>query len=102
MAKDRLSLNATLLSTLGSTNVYFQPPPSLVLNYPCIIYKLDGVDKFNANDKRYLGSKRYLLTVVDKNPDSNIYDKILNLPYSNFETSFCKDSLNHYVCSLYW
>lgn len=102
MAKDRLSLQSDLITLLGSTNVYFQPPSSLKLKYPCIIYKLDDVDGVTANDKKYLKSYRYLVTVVDADPDTSIYKKVLDLPLSAFETHFVSDNLNHYVCSLYY
>ena len=102
MAKDRLSLHNLLTTVLGSSNVYFQPPSSITLKYPCIVYKLDDVKGVHANDKRYLGTKRYLITVVDKNPDTLIPDKILAMTYSEFEDHFVVDNLNHYVCSLYY
>ena len=44
MAKDRLILHDELITLLGSSNVYFQPPTSIKMNYPCIIYKLDDVE----------------------------------------------------------
>lgn len=102
MAKDRLKLHELLISILNNNNVYFQPPASIELKYPCIIYKLDGLSDFHANDKRYLISKRYLVTVVDKNPDTKIHEKILELPHTSLNTSFTKDNLNHYICSLHW
>lgn len=102
MAKDRLSLHDLLVSLLGSPNVYFQPPSKLSLDYPCIIYKLDDIDNVHANDRKYLRTRRYLVTVVDKNPDTIIPDKILDLPYSSFEDNFVNDNLNHYICSLYY
>ena len=102
MAKDRLSLHNILVSILGTSNVYFQPPATIKLKYPCIIYKLDDIEDVRANDKRYLNHKRYLITVVDRNPDSSIPDKILDLPYCAFENYFVIDNLNHYNCSLYY
>lgn len=102
MAKDRLSLHNQLCTILGSTNVYFQPPATIKMNYPCIIYKLDDVEGVHANGRRYLGTKRYLVTVVDKDPDTIIPDKILNLPYCSFEDHFVADNLNHYICSLHY
>ena len=57
MAKDRLSLHEKLIAILGYPNVYFQPPPTLVLKYPCIIYKLDDISTFHANDKKYWNCK---------------------------------------------
>ena len=102
MAKDRLDLHNELLDILGKSNVYFQPPENYKMNYPCIIYKLDDVEGVHANDRRYWKMKRYLITVVDRDPDTNTYDKILNLPYSAFEDHFVVDDLNHYMCSLYY
>ena len=102
MAKDRLSLHNILVSILGTSNVYFQPPTTITLKYPCIIYKLDDIEDVRANDKRYLNHKRYLITVVDRNPDSSIPDKILDLSYCAFENYFVIDNLNHYNCSLYY
>ena len=102
MAKDRLSLQNKLVELLGSPNVWFQPPSSLILKYPCIIYKLDDVDETYADDKTYVRSKQYLITIIDKSPDSLIYEKILDLPYSSFNTSYVVDNLNHYICSLFW
>ena len=37
----RLDLQKLLVELLGSDNVYFQPPPSVQMNYPAIVYKLD-------------------------------------------------------------
>lgn len=102
MVKDRLSLHNQLVSLLESDNVYFQPPASIILKFPCIIYKLDAMEGVHANGRRYLGTKRYLVTVVDRNPDTLIPDKILNLPYSTFEDHLAIDNLNHYICSLHW
>lgn len=102
MAKDRLSLQNKLVELLGSPNVWFQPPSSLILKYPCIIYKLDDVDETYADDRAYVRSKQYLITIIDKNADSLIYEKILDLPYSSFNTSYVVDNLNHYICSLFW
>ncbi len=102
MAKDRLSLHSLLVGLLGSSNVYFQPPATLKMGYPCIIYKLDDVQSIHASNQRYINNKRYFITVVDKNPDTKLPDKILDLEYSSFEDHFVNDGLNHYMCSLYY
>lgn len=100
MAKDRLSLHNKLLSI--TPKVYFQPPATIVLEYPCIIYKLDDVELTRANNLVYGKTKKYLVTVVDRNPDTILYEKILELPYSELVSSFTKDNLNQYICSLHW
>ena len=103
MAKDRLALHEKLLATLGSTQVYYNTPPSTVkLEYPCIIYKLDDVAGVSANNKKYWGTRRYLITIVDKKPDPKVVDTILSWEYSKFEDPFIANNLYHYVLSLHW
>lgn len=102
MALDQKRLDIqTLLKTLCD-NVYFQPPENLQLVYPCIIYKRDsGVTEF-ADDNPYRYSKRYLVTVVDQDPDSPIPDKIAALPSSTFNRFYTADNLNHDVFNVFF
>lgn len=102
MAKDRLTLHNELITILGSNKVYFQPPSTIKMDYPCIIYKKDADNPTYANDKRYLGMKRYLVTVVDRNPDSLIPDKVVQLPYCAFVNHLTVDNLNHDIYALYY
>ena len=44
---------------------YFQPPESIKMNYPAIVYSLDDIDKTYANDGVYLSNRRYAVTVID-------------------------------------
>lgn len=99
---DRVHLHNTLVEILGAQQVYFQPPSTVTMSYPCIVYKVDAQDEARANNKLYQLQKRYSVTVIDKNPDSTIPDKMMNLLYCSFDTHFVKDNLNHYVYSLYY
>ncbi len=54
----RLELHAKLVDFLGSGHVYFQPPESVRLTYPCIIYNLDDFDVKRADNELYLGKDR--------------------------------------------
>jgi hypothetical protein len=107
MAGSRLDLHAILIGILGTggnavSRVYFQPPPSIRMEYPCIIYKRSDRKDLFSNDRIYLDMKQYSITVVDKNPDSLIPDKVLDLPYCSFSTHFAVDGLNHDVYNLYY
>lgn len=102
MAGSRFVLHTKLVALLGSNNVYFQPPPTVKMNYPCIIYKRDGRNENFANDRLYLNLKRYSVTVVDANPDSLIPDKMLELRYCSFTTHYAVGGLNHDVYALYF
>lgn len=98
----RLSLQTLLTALLGSSNVYFQPPPSLAMNYPCIVYKRDDVNTEFADNKPYKHKKRYQVTVIDRDPDSVIPDKVAALPMCVFDRFFTADNLNHDVYNLYF
>lgn len=98
----RLELQKILEEILGSKNVYFQPPASIRLKYPCIIYNRSSSYNEFADDVLYRYLKRYSVTVIDRNPDSKIPDKVENLRYCSFERFFTSDDLNHYVFNLYF
>ena len=51
----RLILDAKLRRILGSENVYFEPPQSLKMKYPCIRYSRSRIDTIHADNKAYLG-----------------------------------------------
>lgn len=98
----RLELHAILVNILGSNNVYFQPPASIQLQYPCIIYKRDNAVTLHADDKPYMMSTRYQITVIDRNPDSEIPSAIAALPMCIFDRFYTADNLNHDVYKLFF
>lgn len=102
MAKPRVALQTLFEEILGSRNVYYQPPESVKLSYPCIVYEKNGTRITRANNKSYLKQNRYTVTYIDEDPDSEIPDKLLELNYCGFDTRFTADNLNHDVFTLYF
>lgn len=98
----RLELHTILVDILGSRYVYFQPPESIKLNYPCIVYARSSADSKYADNRLYLHKKKYTVTVIEKNPDSAIPDKIAQLPLCKFDRHFASSNLNHDVYTLYY
>lgn len=98
----RSQLHTLLKVVLGSDNVYFQPPSTLTMSYPCIIYKRDDVDTDFADNRPYKHKKRYQITVVDRDPDSTIPDLVGQLPYCVFDRFYTADNLNHDVYQLFF
>lgn len=98
----RLELQALLQSVLGSTHVYFQPPPSVQMVYPCIVYERDRALTTFADDRPYNRRKRYQVTVIDRDPDSEIPDRVAQLPTAVHERFFAADDLNHDVFRLFF
>jgi len=72
------------------------------MEYPCIVYKRDDILKTYADDAPYNRTKRYLLTVIDKDPDSVIVEQISALPQCRFSRAFSVDNLNHDVFTIYF
>lgn len=98
----RLDLHDLLTTTLGSDNVYFQPPESYKMSYPCIVYKRSFVKTKFANNAPYTHRVRYAITVIDKNPDSLIPGMIAALPLCQFDRNYVAENLNHDVYNLYY
>lgn len=100
---NRLDLHASLVNILGSNNVYFQPPESLKMKYPCIRYSKSGINNKRADDRIYTSTNRYEVTVIDSDPDSIIHEKILDeFPMCSFDRSYTSDNLNHKTLTLYY
>lgn len=98
----RLDLQKKLEELLGSRNVYFQPPESVKMNYPAIRYSLNDIVTAHADNEVYTSTKRYEITVIDEDPDSEIPDKILAMQMCTFDRPYQSDNLNHWVFSLYF
>lgn len=98
----RLELQTLLEETLGSRNVYFQPPESLKMNYPCIKYSRISGDTEFADNIPYKKQLKYQIVILDKNPDSLIPIKISELQMCKFDRHYEKDNLNHDVFNIYY
>jgi hypothetical protein len=94
----RLDLQAILEAIIGgSNNVHFQPPASTHLSYPCILYKRSGIESQFGDNIPYFLSKEYTLTVIYKDPDSDLPDRIAKLPKCKSNQMFSVDNLYHAV-----
>lgn len=91
----------SLLETMAD-HVYFQPPPNVQMAYPCIVYKIDDMDTEFADNKPYTVTRRYLVTVIDADPDSAIVGAVSLLPMCLYNRGFAADNLNHNVFTLYF
>jgi len=98
----RPNLQALLENILGSRNVYYQPPESVKLNYPAIVYSRSDIQNSFADNNVYMQSHVYELTVIDRDPDSNIVELISALPICRFERHFESDNLNHDVFIIHY
>lgn len=98
----RLELHEILADILGSRNVYFQPPESVKIEYPAIIYSRSDIDNTFADNNVYLQNHRYQVIVVDKDPDSVIVDAVSKYPTARFDRHYTSDNLNHDVFTVFY
>lgn len=99
----RLKLHEEFCTILGNRNVYFNPPESIKMSYPCIRYTKAQPDIRRANNSIYNNTTKYEVTVIDHSPDSAIPDTILNrFPMCAIDRYFTADNLNHTTLTLYY
>ena len=98
----RLQLQTELEELLGSKNVYYQPPASVKMSYPAIVYSRNDIRNDFANNDVYSQNRSYEVIVIDKNPDSEIVDRVSQLPMCRFDRHYTSDNLNHDVFILFY
>lgn len=98
----RLELHDLLCRTLGSRNVYYQPPTKIKMAYPAIVYRRNNIKDRYANGNPYTRLKAYSLTLIEHDPDSELIDKIKDLDYCAFDRHYVAENLNHDVFTIYY
>ena len=81
--------------------VYFQPPASVKLTYPCILYKLTDMPPTFANNLPYKIEHAYELKVIDADPNSPLREEIAKQLYCRLTRVYESDNLHHYVFHIY-
>lgn len=91
----RVKLHNDLKAALGSDNVYFQPPETLEIKYPAIIYERYGINAAHASNKVYARSFDFLVIVVSKHPCESVVDKLSEFPTARYSRHYVHDGLHH-------
>ena len=98
-----LTLDDEFMAILGTGNVYFQPPESLRLQYPCIVYFKLGFKTQQADNKNYVVTQKYDVIVIYDDPDEDISKRMLeHFQKISFNTSYTADNLYHDKLTLYY
>lgn len=96
----RIQLHKELVTILGTRNVYFQPPETIKIVYPAIIYSRTSMPSKYANNLVYNNRVAYEIIVVDSNPDSTIVKSMSMFKTVRHIRNYKKNELNHDVFSL--
>lgn len=92
-----------ILSNRGlEKNVYFQPPETLKMSYPCIVYHRQYMTKIPADNIKYLTDRQYRIIYIDRSPISEVIEDLLNLPYCRFMSHSVVENLNQDAFEIYF
>lgn len=100
--ENRLLLQEILENLMESRNVYFQPPSSMHINTPGIVYNRNRIIDEHANNKVYTQKNSYNVTVIDPNPDSVYVRRISRLPLCTHNRHYTENNLNYDSFTLYF
>ena len=93
----RLSFQTKLEAVLGSSFVYYQPPPNIQMKFRCIVYETDNIDVQYADNSPYSIHDRYQVTFIRHGADTNVTRQLLALPHSSFRRQHVTSDLHHDV-----
>lgn len=96
----RRKLHERLVATLGSNHVYFQPPESVKMEYPAIVYSLSSMESKHSNNHFYGAVLKFMVTYITRNPDDPVTEKILAMDRCRFDRYQSIDNLHHYYYTI--
>jgi hypothetical protein len=97
----RVKIHNKLVDVLGSNKVYFQPPSTTKLEYPCIVYSLSNLISKYAENKMYVYNRSYEVILIHQKPYNGIKDKMLTIDKCRFNRVYVSDNLYHYAYTIY-
>jgi len=98
----RLDLHTLLTGLLATSAAYFQPPESVKLTYPCIVYRRSDIRVDHANNSPYTMQKEYSLTIITQHPDDTLPEQVMALESARHERAFAVDGLNHTIITIFF
>lgn len=102
MNNKRIEFHHKLEEVLGSTNVYFQPPENLRMQFPAIVYSLSNIQNRFADNTVYQQNTAYNVIMINKNPDNDITYVLSRFKYSSFNNRYVSDGLYHDSFTIYY
>lgn len=83
-------------------NVYFQPPETLKMNYPCIVYHRQYLTGTPADNQKYLIDRQYRIIYIDRSPIGDVIDSLLAIKYCRYMSHSVVDGLNQDAFEIYY
>lgn len=84
-------------------NLYFQPPETVKISYPCFIYHKISPNIQRASNSLYLFTEGYNVLWIDKNPDNQMNKRIYEeFDYVSSSSPYVSDNLYHTSFDIYY
>ena len=93
-----------ILYTIRET-VYFDPPTSVRMDYPCFRFVMNNTDSRYADNIHYMNHKRWAITYITRDVEDaeQVVKPVLNaFKYCTHETTYRAENLEHVVFNLYF
>ena len=101
--RPQIELQAILDALLPEgKRAYFQPPSNQQMEYPCIVYRRSAMQIDHADNVPYKHARRYSLTVIDWDAESEVLAKVEALPTVSFDRHYADENLNHDVYNIFF
>lgn len=102
MESSRMKVYNKLRDILGSDNVYFQPPETVKMSYPCFRYTRSSGNSNYANNETYHFTPQYEVTYISRDPAPSIITDVLEgFQMASYNRHFVIDNLYHDVFIIY-
>lgn len=96
----RIDFHNKLVASCG--RAYYQPTQNTKLAYPCIVYEEITETVLYGNNKRFETFPQVQITVIDRDPDSEITEKLVErFPEAKMVNKNVVDNLYHTIYELY-
>lgn len=103
MPRTREEFHTVLCRVLGSNHVYFEPPASVKMVYPAIVYSRGTADVKHADNNIYSYTPCYDVTTISKDPDFDLFwDFKAEFPFCREGRDYNADNLKHKTYTIYY
>lgn len=99
MPKTRIEIHEKIKKLSGyGDRIYYNPPESLKIKYPCIVYSRVNLGARHADNRPYFRYNTYTVThIYQKESESSLTDKLAIEQGFSFDRSYFADNLHHDV-----
>ena len=99
----RVELQDILANIERGTKAYYQPPSTIEMQYPCIVYKDKPGEVLKADNAIYRYTNRYDLLYITRSPKQSIIQTMLSrFSYCSLSDIYVNDGLHHYAFTIYY